>query len=206
MDQTAKHAALLYVRTRTRADTPAVQFHALRQLSALRGWRVAGEFLDLPTDGCNRRDSLLAEIHRGVHPQGGALVCASLSSLTTGSREAVSILHGLLARGWNLVTIDGTDTTETTNIASLIASLAALDRAGVAERARAALDQARREGRQLGRKRIEIPFEKVHALLDAGRSWREIARVTGISVATLHRAMRSHSVAITTPLSIAEAA
>lgn len=203
-DHTTKRAALLYVRTRTLADTPAAQLHALRQLCAHRGWRVVGEFLDLPTDGSKQRDALLAEVYRGLHDD-GLLVCRSLSQLTTSVRDAVQILNGLLARGWDIVTTDGIEIANKSELTPLIATLAALDRAGVAERARAALDHAR-ETKKLGRKRIEIPVEKIRDLLDAGRSWRDIARATGISVGTLHRSMRSSASKATTRLSLVEAA
>lgn len=204
-DHTPKRAALLYIRTRTLADTPAAQLHALRQLSAHRGWRVVGEFLDLPTDGSKQRDALLAEVHRGLHAD-GVLVCRSLSQLTMSVRDAVQILNGLLVRGWDIVTTDGIETSNKSELTPLIATLAALDRTGVSERARAALAQSRHDGKQLGRKRIEIPFKKVRDLLDAGRSWRDIARATGISVGTLHRSMRSSASKVTPPLSIVEAA
>jgi DNA invertase Pin-like site-specific DNA recombinase len=184
--------ALVYVRSRTIADAPAIQLQALRHLVVQHDWQVAGEFLDLPGGGAKHRDALLTEIRRGAHSC-GVLVCPSLSQLTTSVREAVQILNELAARGWDLVTSDGLDTSTSVSkneLVTMFAALAALDRTGVAERARAALDQGRREGRKLGRKKITIPFETVRALLDAGRSWREIARSTGISVGTLHRAMK----------------
>lgn len=193
IEPSIKRNALIYVRARTLADAPAAQLESLRHLAVERGWKVAGEFVGSPSNP-RERERLIAAVHGGAYGA-GVLVIPGLSSLSTTIRDVVFLAHDLFGRGWELVSqaddLDTTDATRRAVVVDTIANLAALDQAGVSERARFALDQARRrDGRQLGRKRRAVPVQQVRELLEAGCSWREIARQLGIPAATLHAAMK----------------
>lgn len=187
-----KQNALLCVRARTVREVTGPRLQLLRAVAQQRGWSVAREFVAAPGRR-NERELLMAALHSGANGSGVVLV-TSLVDLASTVRDAVIVAHDVLGRGCDLVaTSDGIDTTDATSrlqITSLIAGLAALDREAAVERGRAALDRARREGRQLGRKRREVPIQDVENLLAAGASWREIARRLGIPASTLHAALK----------------
>jgi DNA invertase Pin-like site-specific DNA recombinase len=180
--------ALLYVRT-NRNEPAHLQLQTLRHLAITRGFAVAGEFIDF--DGMGKRPEfqrLLADLRKGG---GGVVIVASLSRLFTGLREAASVLRDLLARDYDVIaTGDGIDTTMRRDIDSFIAALADLDRETRREKIRAALAEAKRQGRAVGRKRVEVPVAKARELLREGKSLRETARTLRVSVSTLHRALR----------------
>jgi len=56
------------------------------------------------------------------------------------------------------------------------------------ERVRAGLRNARAKGRRLGRPKVTADAHQVATLREAGRSWREICRQTGLSKGTAQRA------------------
>lgn len=202
--------ALLFVRAVSMNEPTAHRLQALRHLAEQRGWKTSGEFVATPTRRKDR-DNLLAAVRSGSHGA-GVVVVPALGHLGTTVREVVLLADELLGRGWDLVCHgDGIDTTkaERAVIVGTLANLAGLDRAGTLERARAArtaIDQARLAGRPVGRKRREVPVQQVYEMLANGKSWREIARLTGIPASTLHAAMKQAEVAPGPALSLREAA
>jgi DNA invertase Pin-like site-specific DNA recombinase len=203
--------ALLFVRAMSMSEPTAPRLHALRLLAAQRAWTISGEFVATPARRKDR-DNLLAAVRSGAHGA-GVIVVPALSHLGTTIREVVLLADDLLGRGWDLVCHgDKIDTTEADGravIVGMLANIAALDRAGTLERARAArtaIDQARLAGRPVGRRRREVPVQQVFEMLSEGKSWREIGRLTKIPPSTLHAAMKQSEVALQPPLSVLEAA
>jgi DNA invertase Pin-like site-specific DNA recombinase len=191
--------ALLLVTNRTGKTNTAMAFGALRVLAAKRGWQVAREFLATPGQP-HEREALVEVVRSGLHGS-GVVVCASLADLGTTVRNAVFIADDMMSRGWDVCTPE-VDTTEPAVRSAMIAALcglAGVERESIANRARVALDRARREGRQLGRKRREVPVDRVRELLATGRSWRDVARATGIPTSTLRTAMKRQPLHLTVP-------
>lgn len=69
----------------------------------------------------------------------------------------------------------------------IIAAFAELERAMIAERVKAGLQNAKRKGKKLGRPRASMDLAKIASLRDSGASWRMIERKTGVSVRTIRR-------------------
>lgn len=201
--------AVLFVRARSAREVTAPRLQLLRAVAAQRGWSIAREFVASPIRR-GEREALVAAIHSGAHGS-GVVIATSLVDVASTVRDAVIVLNDALGRGWDLVaTSDAIDTTEASirlQITGLIAGLAALDREATVERGRAALDRARRrEGRQLGRKRREVPVQDVQHMLEAGASWREISRHLGIPASTLHAAFKRSPPPVAPDLAVLEAA
>jgi DNA invertase Pin-like site-specific DNA recombinase len=62
-----------------------------------------------------------------------------------------------------------------------------LEREMIRERVTACVRNAKRKGKQLGRKRVVFDRSKAIEMQQAGRSIREIAAVLGVGVGTIHR-------------------
>jgi DNA invertase Pin-like site-specific DNA recombinase len=73
-------------------------------------------------------------------------------------------------------------------VIGILAAIAKQERVRLAERTRAGLERVRREGKQLGRPVAKADVPLIRALREAGQSWSEIARKTGLSRGTVQKA------------------
>lgn len=74
-------------------------------------------------------------------------------------------------------------------VVSLMATLAKQERLRISERTRAGLNRARREGKVLGRPRVDVDVAKVRKLQAGGMALRGIADKTGWSLSSIMRAL-----------------
>lgn len=63
----------------------------------------------------------------------------------------------------------------------IIASCGELERAIIAERVRAGLQNAKRRGKRLGRHQVAVDAAQIVSLRSSGASWRQISAQLGIS-------------------------
>jgi len=70
----------------------------------------------------------------------------------------------------------------------IIAAFGELERAIIAERVRAGLQNAKRKGKRLGRPQVSVDPSQIVLLRSSGASWRQISARLGISVRTIRRA------------------
>jgi DNA invertase Pin-like site-specific DNA recombinase len=70
-------------------------------------------------------------------------------------------------------------------IFTIISAVAQLERDIIAERVRAGLRRARKNGRQLGRPEVEVSIERLLSLKAEGLSLRKIAERVGVSKSTV---------------------
>lgn len=70
--------------------------------------------------------------------------------------------------------------------------IAEQERLRISERVRCAIDQARAEGKQIGRPRAAIDLERALRLRSEGVSIRLAARKLGVGPSTLHRVLQHH--------------
>ena len=71
---------------------------------------------------------------------------------------------------------------------SLMLWVAQRERENLVERTKAGIDRARAEGKQIGRKRVDIDWSTVENMRISGESWQNIADELHIPVLTLFRA------------------
>ncbi|MBK9033450.1 MAG: recombinase family protein [Myxococcales bacterium] len=171
----------------------AGQLRALRHVAAARGWLIAAEHVDFTSPGAGPRpqfERMLSEARQGG---GGTVVATSLATLFVSQREAILVLRDFAVRGIGLVAqAEGIDSTVPggCDLGPLMGGLVTLDRAALRERIALGLAEARRQGKPIGRKRVDVPVVQARELLSQGHSLRETGRRLGIAVATLHRALQ----------------
>jgi DNA invertase Pin-like site-specific DNA recombinase len=160
-----------------------------------RGWTIAGEYVDVFRGDRKTPEftRLISDVRQG---QIDVLVVEALGQLGRSLAEIVTFIEDLRVRGIGVVAVrDGIDTTSPCGEAILetIRALARAQRELAGEKARAAIEAARRRGAQIGRPRVCVDIDRALALRGQGKSLREIARVLRVGASTLHRALKSTS-------------
>lgn len=173
-----------YARVSTDDQTNEAQYEALRRA----GCDVI--FEDTAT-GMSRRRPGLAKALRATKP-GGKLVVWKLDRLGRSLRHLMDVAEGLRSRGVEFVSLtEQIDTT--TSVGELffhvLGAVAQFERTLIVERTRAGLAVARANGVRLGKPRSLSPAQsrEVGALMDSGARADELARLYGVSGATIYR-------------------
>jgi putative DNA-invertase from lambdoid prophage Rac len=99
-----------------------------------------------------------------------------------------------LGCGWRSYTQPFLDTgNEMTNgiVLSVLAAVAKQERITLSERTRAGLQRARRAGKRLGRRAVQVDVKAARKLQADGLGLRGTAKTLGISVNTLQRSLRA---------------
>ncbi len=184
----------LYLRVSTDGQTVTNQQLALEGAAKARGWAVAGIYQDQGISGAKGRDqrpgldNLLKDAARGKFK----LVAAwSVDRLGRSLQDLIGLLNELQSLDVGLfLHQQGLDTTTPSGRAfyGMLGVFAEFERAMIAQRVKAGLERARGQGTRLGRPRVPpIVLRKVATHLRAGKSIREAARLSGVSVGIVHR-------------------
>jgi DNA invertase Pin-like site-specific DNA recombinase len=191
----------LYARVSTadKEQNPETQLVPLREFVTAQGWTVAGEFVDrAPATGLRARTAWRDLLDHAARRRIDLLLVWRIDRAFRSVLDAATTLERLRAWGVGLrsYTEPWLDTTSPFGEALyyITAAYAQLERGILAERVRAGMDRARRQGRRLGRPggtHREGFKERWHELapriLAGGISRRRAARLLGVSRATVDR-------------------
>jgi DNA invertase Pin-like site-specific DNA recombinase len=189
-----KPRVALYARVSTNDQKADLQLDGLRKMAEQRGWTVAGEYVDLGVSGSKDRrpqlDAMLKDGHRGKHK---VWAVWKLDRLARSVRHLVLLADELRALGIDLVSVEDTIDTTTPSgrfVFHVLGAVAELERELIRERTIAGLQAAKRRGVRLGRRRVRFDLEKAVALRGDGLSYDRVAAVLGVSVGTIHAALK----------------
>jgi hypothetical protein len=135
-----------------------------------------------------------SESDLGVLEGGNTLAVSKLDRLGRTQSEVVARLASLQERGVYVRTLDGLLNTASLGkmaplVVGLLTGLAEVERSLIQERTRESVEHRRRTGGKLGG-RPPLPEGRqdlVRRLRGEGKSYREVAEVCGVSIATAHR-------------------
>lgn len=173
-----------YARVSTSDQNLSLQIDSLEQVGCKKIFedKISGAKDDRP--GLNQAIEMLRE--------GDTLVVWKLDRLGRSLKSLITLIGELEERGVNFKSV--TDSIDTSTPAGrfffhMIASLAQMERELIAERTRAGLEAARRQGRFGGRKPVmtESKLKVARKLLKSGELPKDVARDLGVSLATLYR-------------------
>jgi len=188
----------IYARVSTDKQDNANQLEQLREFASKQSWEVVTEYKDT-VSGSGRR----------TRPQFDAVMLAASQrkfdlllfwALDRLSREGIVKTLGYLEQlrmwgcGWRSYTQPFLDTgNEMTNgiVLSVLAAVAKQERITLSERTKAGLQRARRAGKRLGRRAVQVDVKTAHRLRAEGLGLRGVAKRLGVSVNTLQRSMRA---------------
>ncbi len=192
MTLSTPHRAAIYARVSTLDQEPENQLAELRRYVAARGW-TAVEFVDRGISGARDRRPALDAVLTGIkRRQFDVLVCWRLDRLGRSLKHLVTLLDELQVLGVAFVSLqEGIDATTPAGKLQMhiLAAIAEFERARIAERVKAGLARAKRNGRRLGRPRLRIA--KADIARTMGLSVRQAAEALGVSRAALHRARQA---------------
>ena len=193
--------AAIYARVSTvdRDQNPETQLIALRDYCQGQEWSVAGEFVDRAPAGDHAKRSAWTELlNAGARGRFNLLLVFRLDRAFRSVLDAATTLERL--RSWKVgfrsYCEPWLDTTSPFGEAMyhMTAAYAQLERGVLAERVRAGMERAKREGKHIGRPRIidrvmrrEGFGRVVEALHAGGISKAKAAKELGISRASLNR-------------------
>jgi len=191
--------AALYTRvsTRDKGQETANQLQQLREFCAAQNWPVVVEYEDHESGGKADRAEFRTMMTDATRRRFDVIVFWALDRF---SREGVPETHmhlkrlddaGVRFRSLTEPYFDSCGMFRDAVI-SIVASVAKQERIRIGERVRAGLMRAMtggtRSGRPVGRPRVILRRDQVAELRAGGLSWNQIAKRTGVSIATVRRA------------------
>src|SRR5215472_4759223 len=183
----------LYARVSTTDQHCEQQLHELREYAKIRGWKVAGEYVDHGVSGKKDSRPAMNRLMKAARQRAvDAVVCWKLDRWGRSMPHLVQSVQELKSLGVRFVAVSqGIDTDESNPMAKLLLHLlsafAEFEHDIIVERTRLGLQKARREGRIGGRPRTVVDRTKVAEMDAEGHSLREIGQELGVSAATVCR-------------------
>jgi DNA invertase Pin-like site-specific DNA recombinase len=181
------------VSTRERGQDTQNQLHQLCEFAARQGWVVVHEFVDHESGSTDDREQFQAMFQAASRRQFDVLLFWSLDRFSReGVFETLTHLNRLTGYGvhYRSFTEQWFDSCGIFRdaVISIMATLAKQERVRISERTKAGLERARREGKTLGRPKVEVNADEIRQLRAQGLSWSAVAAQTGIARATCQRA------------------
>jgi DNA invertase Pin-like site-specific DNA recombinase len=187
----------IYARVSTDKQDNANQLERLREFANKQSWEIATEYKDT-VSGSGRRtrpqfDAMMLEASQRKFD---LLLFWKLDRLSReGTRKTLVYLTQLDSWGvaWRSFMEPFFDSCGMMRdvVISIMATLAEQERISISERTKAGLQRARRAGKRLGRRAVQVDVKTAHRLRAEGLGVRGIAKKLGISVNTLQRSLRA---------------
>jgi DNA invertase Pin-like site-specific DNA recombinase len=188
----AKRVAL-YARVSTLDQTTANQLCDLRQMAAQRGFEIIEEYTDHGISGTRARrpalDKMMSDARRGKFD---LVLTWAFDRIARSVRHFLEILDELTHLNIEFVSFrENVDTGGPLGRAMvvIIGAIAELERNLIVERVRAGMRRAKLEGRQIGRRKLDIDRAAVVRDRRRGMTLTQVAKAHGISRALVCRIM-----------------
>jgi DNA invertase Pin-like site-specific DNA recombinase len=188
----------LYARVSTKdGQETENQLIALRDYCRKQGWRIAGEYVDRASGGTSRRPEFMRLFEHARLRKFDLVLFWSLDRFSReGVLETLNHLQRLTTFGVNWMSLQEQYLSSIGPFAdavlAILACIARQERIRRSERAQAAIERLRRQGKtdHLGRPALVVDREKASELWRRGRTVRQIAAELGISPSSAHRIVR----------------
>lgn len=183
----------LYTRVSTADQHPEIQAEALAAYAEARGLEVVATYTDHGVSGAkSKRPALDRMMAAARKRQFDAIAITKLDRLARSVHHLTALGKELEALGVDLiVTEQGIDTTTPAGRFTfhILGAVAELERDLIRDRTVAGVQAAKRRGKRLGRPPVvdSEKAQRIKRLRGSGHSLRAIARLLGLSAATVHR-------------------
>jgi DNA invertase Pin-like site-specific DNA recombinase len=188
--------AALYLRVSTLDQHPETQLHDLRGLAAQRGFEIVQEYTDRMSGAKSKRpglDQMMADARRGKFD---VVMVWAFDRLARSVRHFLEVLDELSHLNIEFVSFrEQIDTGGPLGRAMVIivGAIAELERNLIIERVRAGMRRAKLEGRRLGRAPLNVDRDALLRDRSRGQSLKQIAKLHGISKASVIRVLHQTS-------------
>ena len=187
-----KIALYARVSTKDRRQDNENQLVQLREFAAKQGWTVFREYIDQETGSKSDRVEFQAMFEAASQHKFDLLLFWALDRLSReGVLETLQHLNRLTSYGVGFRSFreqyfDSCGIFKDAVI-SILATIAKQERIRLSERTKSGLAQARRNGRRIGRPRLNVQSSEIARLRASGLSLRAIGRTLGISEGSVRR-------------------
>ncbi len=194
-NNTRRVALYARVSTKNNGQDPETQLIALREYAQHRGFMMAGEYVDIGISGSKDSRPALDRLMKDARARKFDVVIVARFD-----RFARSVSHLLRAlEEFGHLSVDFVSVSESIDtstpmgkmIFTVLGAVAELERNLIQERVRMGIDRVRRQGKPIGRPRVEVDPRQIAGLRARGRSWNQIAKELGIGKGTVQRAFAS---------------
>ena len=179
----------IYSRVSTTKQESENQLAQLRAFAGHVDWPIVIEYIDQVTGKNSDRPEFQRMFQDASQRKFDLLLFWSLDRLSReGALETLQHLNRLTGYGvqWRSLTEQYLDSTGIFReaVISILAVVAKQERIRLSERTRAGLERARRQGKVLGRPRVNISAEAIRELRAQNLSWTAVAKKLGIARST----------------------
>jgi putative DNA-invertase from lambdoid prophage Rac len=184
---------VIYARVSTQDQNCEMQVRELREYVQRRGWPISGEYLDTGWSGAKAKRPELDRLMRDASLRRfDAVLVWKLDRFGRSVRNCLDGIESLRSHGVRFLAVSQSIDTDESNPTSrlllhILASVAEFEREMIRERVCAGVRNAKRNGKQLGRKRAVFNREKARQMHVAGASVREIATALQVGKGTIQR-------------------
>jgi DNA invertase Pin-like site-specific DNA recombinase len=188
---------VIYARVSTDKQENLNQLSQLREFAKSMNWPITVEFIDVVTgSGKFRRPQFDAMMMTASRREFDVLLFWSLDRFTReGALKTLQYLQVLTGYGikWRSYTESFIDSCGpfADAIVGFLACIAKQERQRISERTLAGLQRARREGKTLGRPRVQVNRDRAERLRAEGLSFADIAGKLRTSADTIRRALQT---------------
>lgn len=183
----------LYARVSTTDQNCEMQLRELREYTARRGWEIAGEYVDTGWSGTKASRPQLDRLMKdaSVH-QFDCILVWKIDRFGRSVSNLADALERLRLAGVRFISVtQNLDTDETNPMARfmlhILAAVAEFEREMIRERVKAGMNNAKRQGKSLGRHKVVFDRQKALDMGEAGVSIRVIASKLGVGRGTVQR-------------------
>jgi DNA invertase Pin-like site-specific DNA recombinase len=183
----------VYARVSTLDQTTANQLFDLRQMAAQRGFEIVEEYTDHGISGTRARrpalDKMMTDARRGRFD---IVLVWAFDRIARSVRHFLEVLDELNRLNVEFISFrENVDTGGPLGraIVVIIGAIAELERSLIIERVRAGMRRAKLEGRQIGRRKLDIDRAAVVRDRQRGMTLSEVAKAHRISRALVCRIM-----------------
>lgn len=182
--------AALYARVSTLAvQHPEMQLAELRSYVSRRGWELAGEYVDEGVSGSKESRPALNRLMQDASRREFDIVLVwKIDRFGRSVKHLINTLADLDSCGVAFASLrDNLDLSTPSGrlMFQIIGAMAEFERALTLERVRAGLNNARRNGKRLGRPRRVVDLDSIARMKAEGNSLRDIAEKLGVSYGTV---------------------
>ena len=180
----------LYARVSTlNGQHPEMQLEELREYASRRGWEITREYVDEGVSGSQESRPELNRLMADAHSRKFDIVLVwKIDRFGRSLKHLVTALADLDAYGVTFASLrDNLDLSTPSGrlMFQIIGAMAEFERALIQERVRAGLQNARRNGKQLGRPSRVVDLTTIARMKAEGHSLRNIAEKLGVGYGTV---------------------
>jgi DNA invertase Pin-like site-specific DNA recombinase len=185
------------VSTKNHGQTTETQALALRDYAAHRGFIVVEEYRDEGISGTKDSRPALDKLMKDARARKfDLIVVARFDRFARSVSHLLRALEEFSHLGVDFVSLSESIDTSTPvgkMIFTVLGAVAELERNLIRERVHMGISRARKQGKALGRPRVDVDPHQVAGLRTRGLSWNEIADKLNVGRGTAERAFRSLS-------------